>query len=293
MSLKSLSVFYFLSFCLFNADFARSMSAKDYSALFEKEYKINKYDLGPQCAFSSLSEVKKAESLVNNKDYQLTYPEFLDKVKKLGLLDTKLFFDPKNTDANYEQVAINSILTWTKNYQDQNLIYSKEKCFLSDKEIFSIFYYTGEGYKILNTAIRNHDQTMIQKLEIIGIHLGLGLQKLNPYRGFVKRVRDLDMSDPKKVEIFNQENKVGAIVEQTAYTSTTIATTSITGNVEYVIKTKKNCYYIADFSLVEQKVNGYSQMEEEEVLCLPKTKFKVLFHNEENGLHKIVMEEVE
>jgi len=272
---------------------AKQLTEAEYAKIFNIEKSKAKYDLGPQCAFKTAAEARQAEQQVNDPDYNLTYDEFMKKVIANGLLDLKLFHNPNNKEVGHESAAVQGILAWVNYYETHNLAGTKEKCFLSLKEIFSIFYYTGEGYRVMNNAIRQQDTQMINKLRVIGINLGIGAQKLKPYDGYVKRIRGLDSTNLQALKEFNGQHTVGHVTEFGSYTSTTIGDTTFKGNVEYIIRTHKNCYHIAEFSLVEQKVpGGYSQIEEEEVLCLPRTQFKTLYHQQDGDSHQILMEEV-
>jgi len=262
-------------------------------AEFIKNESIYKMDLGPQCAFKTLIDVQNAEKNLNDPDLNLSYEQFIQKVKNYGLLDKKLFHDPKNTEPQHEEKAINSILSWTNEYIKRDWIYNPQKCFLSAKEVFSLFYYTGEGYKLLNRAIRQNDNDTLQKFKIIGKHLNWALEKINPYNGFVKRIQNISFKNDSEIALFNEKYAIGNIITNESYTSTTIGYPTFEGNITYIIKTHTNCHYIADFSLVEQlDENGFPFLEEEEVLCKPYTKFKVIDHKIQNDTHKIYMEEV-
>ncbi len=260
---------------------------------FEKIQSKNLNDLGPQCALQNESQLADFEQnyYANDEDFALNYSEFIQKVKKNGLLERSLFYTPGASSPDHEDTAIRSIVSWTEHYIQSGRVDKKENCYLNAKEIFSLFYYTGEGYKILNKAIRNNDTDFLKKLAVIGKHLNSALDKIKPYQGYVKRGQKAS-SDNQRNQAFIKQYKVGQIVTQAGYTSTTIAN-AFPGEYQFVIKTKKNCHYIADFSLVEQKdASGYSQMEEEEVLCKPYTRFKVIAHDVVGEIHQITLEEV-
>lgn len=264
-----------------------------YAKIFETVNKKATYDLGPQCAYKNKKDIDALNiEQSSDPDLALSYDEFIAKVKAQGLLDKNFFYDPKRPDADMQN-AIDSILFAADQMKIKALVNNPKRCYLNQKELFSLFYYTGEGYRMLNQALRANDTAKLELLRILGKHINMALDKITPYKGFVKRGQNMfkDTADFKK---FETEYQKGKVVMMPAYTSTSIGK-QFDGDIQYVIKVKKNCTYIADFSLVETKdLGGWSQMEEEEVLCLPFTKFKVLYHNKDaQNKHKLVLEEVE
>lgn len=263
-----------------------------YAKIFETVNKKATYDLGPQCAYKNKKDIDALNIEHSSEpDLALSYEDFIAKVKANGLLDKSFFYDPKRPDADMQN-AINSILTGADMMKANGLVNNPKRCFLNQKELFSLFYYTGEGYRMLNQALRTNDTKKLEALRIIGKHIYTALDKITPYKGYVKRGQSMfkDAADIKK---FETEYEKGAIVTMPAYTSTSIGK-QFDGDIQYVIKVKKNCTYIADFSLVETKdLGGWSQMEEEEVLCQNGTQFKVLYHvKDAQNKHKLVLEEI-
>ncbi len=264
-----------------------------YAKIFETVNKKATYDLGPQCAYKNRKDIT-ALNIENSSDEDLamSYDDFLKKVKENGLLDKAFFDDAKRPDADMQN-SIDSILSASDEIEKKGLVDNPKRCFLNKKEFFALFYYTGEGYRMLNQALRTNDIKKLEALRVIGKHIYTALDKITPYKGYVKRGQNMfkDAADIKK---FETEYKVGAMVTMPAYTSTSVGK-QFDGDIQYVIKVKKNCTYIADFSLVETKdLGGWSQMEEEEVLCQNNTKFKVLYHGKDaQNKHKLVLEEVE
>lgn len=259
--------------------------------LFDKVNQQYRSDLGPQCLgdkeYKKLAATYNVKNIIGN-DWD--YPTFLENVKDQGLLDEEFFKDPKKPGVSFKG-AIDSIVEGTRLYQVHNMIDNPKVCGLNQKEIFALLYYTGEGYRMLNNANREEDIAKLEKTRIIGQQMNLGMLKMKPFVGWVKRGQSF--SDPEKLKKFIAEYAEGNTVTLKGYTSTSIGA-GFNGQIRMAAYVKNDCRYVADFSLVETKVfNGVSQMEEEEVLCMPNTQFKVLMHEVDGyGNHEIVLEEI-
>ncbi len=263
-----------------------------YAKIFETVNKKATYDLGPQCAYKNKKDIDALNiEQSSDEDLALSYEAFIAKVKAQGLLDKNFFYDPKRPDADMQN-AIDGILSAADQMKIKGLVNNPKRCYLNQKELFSLFYYTGEGYRMLNQALRSNDKAKLELLRILGKHINMALDKITPYKGYVKRGQNM-FKDPADIKKFEVDYALGKTVMMPSYTSTSIGK-QFEGDIQYVIKVKKNCTYIADFSLVETKdLGGWSQMEEEEVLCLPFTQFKVLYHQKDaENKHKLVLEEI-
>jgi hypothetical protein len=247
------------------------------------------YDLGPQCAFSNLDEVRAMEASQTDPDLKMSFDEFLSQVEQSHLLSESLFHNPDAPEN--AKTEITSIRDWTQYYLSSGRLETRETCFLNAKEIFSLFYYTGAGYRPLNKTLRTQDPTLLKSFQILIKHLNSALDKLQPYQGYVKRGERLKagMTDKDVLRTY----PLGEMITHATYTSTTIAK-PFEGEVQFVLKVHNQCRYIADFSLVEQKTaDGLSLVQEEEVLCKPGTRFRVVSHDLVPGnRHQIVMEEI-
>ncbi len=311
MAQKKARLFFFFAILCLSFAYAQAGSSqpsdKQLQAIFNKAKKSAKYDLGPQCRFKTLGEAEKNAEKFADVDLHLTYEEFMAKVRAQGLLDRSLF-KTKDGEPNYAGNSIAAILGWTDEYIRRGLVGKKETCFMNAKEIFSMFYYTGEGYKSLNRAIREAANEDLKKNElklalqtrerfaVIGQHLSSALDKIKGYDGYVKRGQGFD-GDQKRIDALDEQYEKGKLILWPGYTSTSVAE-GFDGEAQFIIRTlpggKSACRYVADFSLVEQKnAAGISQVEEEEVLCKPYTKFRVLFQRtNEMGQHEILMQEL-
>ncbi len=261
---------------------------KDLFAKVNQQYRSN---LGPQCldpkSYKKLADAYNTKNIIG---YTWDYPTFLNNVREQGLLDESFFADPHKPGVSFKS-AIDSIVEGTRLYGERKMIDNPKVCGLNQKEIFALMYYTGEGYRMLNSAQREENVVKLEKTRVIGQQMNLGMLKMKPYVGWVKRGQSF--SDPQRLKKFNDEYVVGKIVSMAGYTSTSIGA-GFNGQIRIAAYVKKNCRYIADFSLVETTVfNGMSQMEEEEVLCMPNTQFKVLMH-ERDGYdnHEVLLEEI-
>ncbi len=297
----------FYSFCITTVLASSSLAISDadsaYVKLFDKKFSEVSYDLKDQCVLKSeadYAEYKRQEAQDADSDMKTTYSEFLEKIHANGLLDPHYFYRPENTaeqNAVQAPAFANAILAWTESFEQNKMIETKAKCFMNKKEIFALLYYTGDGYRALNRAIRNNDDILLvnpaaartrsaelEKFAILGKHLNRALEKIKNYQGFVKRGMALN-KDPEKAARLLANYEKGNIVTLAAYTSTTIAT-PFPGELQFLLKVSKNCYYVADYSMYE------SSLSEEEVLCKPYTKFKVINHVIVNKTHQIYLEEI-
>lgn len=271
--------------------------------MFDKKFSEASYDLKDQCVLKSeaaYAKYKKQEAKDGDSDMKTTYSEFLEKVRANGLLDPHYFYRPENTaeqNAVQAPAFADAILAWTESFEQNKMIETKAKCFMNKKEIFALMYYTGDGYRALNRAIRTNDDALImnptvprtrsaelEKFAILGKHLNRALEKMKNYQGFVKRGMALS-KDPQKAAQLLANYEKGKIVTLAGYTSTTIAK-PFPGELQFLLKVSKNCYYVADYSMYE------SSLSEEEVLCKPYTKFKVINHAIVNQTHQIYLEEI-
>jgi hypothetical protein len=276
-------------------------------AIYDKANWTIKHDLGRQCRFQTLEEAEADAAKHADVDSHLSYDEFMAKVRANGLLDESQFNNPDSSDPEYAEKSIKAILDWTNEYIRRGIVGKKQTCFMNAKEVFAMFYYTGEGYRSLNRAIRAAADEKLKKNEralalkvrekfaVIGQHLSSGLDKIKGYDGYVKRGQSFDQNK-KALEALEEQYEKGNIIEWSAYTSTSVAE-GFDGEAKFIIRTlpggQSACRYVADFSLVEQKdSSGFSQAEEEEVLCKPYTSFRVLFHKTTGYRHEILMEEL-
>lgn len=130
-------------------------------------------------------------------------------------------------------------------------------CQLTKEEIAALLFYTGNGYSVLNGALRSHKSSEWDNVILL---LNAALKKLAPYAGHVRRGASL----PEKIAGNYQQ---GSEITETAYTSTSVAS-GFGGKHQFVIKTKgENCFYLGKLSMADH---------EEEVLCLPGTRFEIL-----------------
>jgi hypothetical protein len=315
MALQRAQLFFFftilcLSFAYAQASDKALQNAKtdeQLEAIYDKASWEIKRDLGRQCRFQTLEEAEADAVLRADVDSDLSYDEFMVKVRANGLLDQEMFKNPQSTDPQYAEKSIRAILDWTQEYIRRGIVGKKQTCFMNAKEIFAMFYYTGEGYRSLNRSIRTAaDETLKknaramalkvrEKFAVIGQHLTSGLDKIKGYDGYVKRGQSFNRNQ-EALEALDEQYEKGNIIEWSAYTSTSVAE-GFDGEAKFIIRTlpggKSACRYVADFSLVEQKDStGFSQVEEEEVLCKPYTSFRVLFHKTLGFQHEILMEEL-
>ncbi len=279
-------------------------SSQELNQIFAIESKRTKSDLGPQCRFETLKEAKAYEAEYGDADTQIPFETFIDKVAVNGLLDVNIFRNADGSLPDGIQYAIDNISEWTARYARNGWPEKKETCFMNANEVFSLFYYTGEGYKALNAAIRKADDGSASDFErtraldlrnrfaIIGKNLSSALDKMKSYDGFVKRGQGFN-GDYLAISKLNQQYQVGRLITWAGYSSTSIFN-GFPGEAQFLIRTRVDgysaCRYIASFSLVQQ--GAVPQLKEEEVLCKPYTKFRVLNHTVMGSIHQILMEEV-
>ncbi len=289
----------------------QTRTSQQWRAYFDRAQSDLKRNLGPQCQYKTESAFEKFEKSIINTDVLLSHEDFMSEVNKRGLLGVDLFVkymypDKHTTIPVWEQRqeaqgAIQGIVNAVNYFVDHGLVGTKETCFMTANEVFALFYYTGEGYKILNGALRENEAKndaeethvktdLLKKLAVIGNNLDAALEMMQPYVGTVKRGQRIGRN-PEKDKVLLASLEKGKSVTWESYISTTVYQ-AFEGEIQYVINVHKNCYYIADFSIVEQdKVTGFSQFEEEEVLCKPYQKFLVLDNDANNGRHNIILEQ--
>lgn len=136
---------------------------------------------------------------------------------------------------------------------------------LEPEEVAAIKAYTGSAYAQVNNKIRNGQYAGDLFLQAWTDAAMSGLHKLPPWQGTVVRGMTLHGNDLDKLAMFY---KVGAIVEETQFTSTSDASagSGFGGNVRYSIKAKTG----RDV----RKISSFKG--EQEILLVPGTKYKVL-----------------
>lgn len=166
-----------------------------------------------------------------------------------------------------------SIENYTPLY-DLSLIEKSELCFMTQNEITALMMYSMSAYRKLNVALRDQDSAMLEQFRIYIKTLNSALDKIRNYEGFVKRGAGTNRAR-------FDDHQVGAVVTYPSYTSTSIGH-GFGGVARYVIYSK-TCKYIAPFSVASA---------EEEVLCKPGTKFKIVYREDKKTLTHLMMEEV-
>ncbi|MES2526710.1 MAG: hypothetical protein V4598_06465 [Bdellovibrionota bacterium] len=147
-----------------------------------------------------------------------------------------------------------------------------KSCFMNLSEYAALANYVATGYQIMNRVLRNRDARGIEQQKYRIEFMKSALSKVLPYQGWIKRGADIPVRAL-------DDHQVGGIVKYEAFTSTSTGTAFI-GNIQYLIYSK-SC------RPVPHAINY-----ENEVICLPGTKFRVLYRNEWNGNLDLVMEEV-
>jgi SPP1 gp7 family putative phage head morphogenesis protein len=136
---------------------------------------------------------------------------------------------------------------------------------LEAEELAAIKAYTGSAYRAVNMKIRDGLYAGDLFLQAWTDAAMSGLHKLAPWRGTVVRGMSLSSAEVEKLSKFY---KVGAIVEETQFTSTSDAQkgSGVGGNVRYTIraKTGRDVRAISSFT------------GEQEILLVPGTKYKVI-----------------
>lgn len=145
-------------------------------------------------------------------------------------------------------------------------------CNISDLDVFAISIYSGSQYKVLNDTLRKGTPEEVAKYQFLIDAINAGLEKLQPYEGVVRR--GIALLPP---AVMKQYCK-GCVVEEKAFTSTTINSSYSKAPLQFVIHSKTGAY-IAPLS---------SAPMEEEVLFKSGTRFKVLSKTK----NVITMEEV-
>ncbi len=273
-----------------------------YLELFNRKYAKAAYNLKNQCVYQDDKSFAQAQINQNetDSDMLMSYDDFIKKVTDNGLLDPDKFINPAQSEIENKQQAparSEAIVKWTQSRIDSGMVDNKENCYLNAKELFALMYYTGDGYRKLNQTLRDNEDAIqaglrpqrtrsdeLEKYAILGKHLSSALTKLKPFVGFVKRGQ-VSNKDPEKNQAFLSRFTTGNKVSFSAYTSTTIAT-PFDGDMQFLLKVSKNCYYIANFSMYEQS------REEEEVLCKPYTNFRVRYSEVDGVTRKMVLEEL-
>jgi hypothetical protein len=166
-----------------------------------------------------------------------------------------------------------SIANYTPLY-DTSLIEKSELCFMTQNEITALMMYSMSAYRKLNVALRDQDTVMLEQFRIYIKTLNSALDKIKNFEGFVKRGAGTNR------ERFD-DHQVGAVITYPSYTSTSIGN-GFGGVARYVIYSK-TCKYIAPFSVATA---------EEEVLCKPGTRFKVVYREDKKTIIHLMMEEV-
>ncbi len=181
-------------------------------------------------------------------------------------------------------------LIWGKNLADFKMhVTSKNikplneytgKCGLSEVEILAVLNYTstvigpaGGSYQWINGFLRNGPEVVpLDQMEIVEAQIELikiALSKLTNFVGTVRRVVNVSKSfDPDKVF------ELGGVFLEKAFLSTTIDRFSdeyleFNGMTKLAIDVKKNCHFIGPLSMNPQ---------ENEVLCMPNSRFDVVFN---------------
>ncbi|MBK7891267.1 MAG: hypothetical protein IPJ84_10595 [Bdellovibrionales bacterium] len=143
-------------------------------------------------------------------------------------------------------------------------------------------YYTGEGYRTINSTLRNGSKKVdgADKVEIEDVKSGVvpilnnGLERLRIYKGKVVRGASLPQEEVKK-------HVVGAVVTYPAYTSSSISN-AFGGTHRFIIHSKTG-RYVDPFS---------ASRGEREVLFKAGAKFKVLSVSKKGDSTVIVLDEV-
>lgn len=152
---------------------------------------------------------------------------------------------------------------------------------LEPEEYAALKAYTGSAYRTINTKLREGHFAEDLHLQAWSDAAMQGMYKLPEWSGDVRRGMSVDAATVKQLSQFY---KPGAIVEEVQFTSTANAATggNFGGNVHYYIKVKtgRNVKPISSFK------------NENEVLLVPGTKYKVLKVDPTPKGMNIFMEEV-
>ena len=247
------------------------------------------------CAISTQAQASKIEQHYGTD--KLTYDEFKAVIEQTGLLSVKYFKNRYTPISNSEiKSTIASIIGATEMFAPDNLLKSgqpiKKYCYLNQKEIFSLFYYTGEGYNMLNMFLRNANVAEIKKMKIITDQILSAFAKIKPYVGYAKRGQVLS-ENLTRAQNFLTSHQKGSVVTYLGYTSTTVST-PFAGNLKFLLYLEKNCRYIGHFSLIDVAFfsGTGTKRPELEVLCLPNTRFHVVDTAKIKNEYKFVLREI-
>lgn len=223
-------------------------SSSKLSAIFESQKASNLSRLGKHCALSSQSEFELKQNQITDPDLKMSDESFIQYISENAIPYANEYASLPNP--------------------------SLDSCFMSKNELFALKVYTGSFYRVLNTALREHDKTSLLKYRILIKYVQSALSKFKPYEGYVKRGTNL-------TQPALEQHKVSQSLTYLAFTSTSVGG-GFAGNVNYVILSH-DCKYIAPFSKFTS---------EEEVLCGPGSTFKIYYREDSSGTTKLVMEQV-
>ncbi len=144
-------------------------------------------------------------------------------------------------------------------------------CYMSLPEYAAITDYIAIGYQLMNRALRNRDTQSLEQQKYKIKLLISALDKVLPFEGWVKRGAEIHPS------LLN-DHQVGNVVTYPAFTSTSTGA-GFSGSVRYLIKSH-SCRPVPEYINYEN-----------EVICLPGTKFKILYRNDVDGKIDLMMEE--
>lgn len=149
---------------------------------------------------------------------------------------------------------------------------------LTNDELVAIYFYTGDGYTCINSALREGGRKEVLARGLFRA-LKSGLEKLPPYRGTVTRKVTL----PKNV--FFQH-----IAGHTIYYSALTSTSAPGGNFD---DKGESIDFITIHSKTGRKIEGFTGLPgEQEVLILP-ARFKVVSVKRHDGTADIVLDEID
>lgn len=212
------------------------------------------------CVLSSFEDSQKFDENQNDPDLLISDSDFYSILRRDQILNKSLFNEMHPTP---------------------------EKCFLNKKELFAIERYTGTLFGEMNQFLRFNDSSnkeLKQEVNASGVDenpaLQLlikyainGLKKLKPYEGYVKRA---DSLRPDLIQ-----SQIGKMFQFKGFTSTSLSM-EFPGEVQSLMYSR-TCRYIGPLS---------ASPEEDEVLCLPGTRFKLLDRQNIQGIYRLILTEV-
>ncbi len=206
------------------------------------------------------------------QDYQTL---FRDEQAKSVSIEPKCRFNSSEEAEVYNQSLPDSELLKKEGLDPEDFTYGDlgiKSCYMNLSEYAALANYVATGYQIMNRVLRNRDARGIEAQKYRIEFMKSAMRKMLPYQGWVKRGADIPLSAL-------TDHQPGNIVTYEAFTSTSTGK-GFMGNIQYLI-------FSHSCLPVPHSINY-----ENEVICLPGTKFRVLYRQATNENLDLVMEEV-